>query len=110
MTDLFTEILQSFGIKDYDNLNSDEQDTLKGWVEKVEKSNITLEDVKNGIIAMRQVLEMEVVNVENTGRKDLMLKGRLKNMILIETILIRPERARAALDNYIAGAKVQTAK
>ena len=105
--DLFTEILEKFGIKDYDQLNSVEQETLRGWVDKVEKSQITLEDVKVGIAAIRQVLEQEVVNIENTGKKDLFIKGRLKNMVLIETILTRPERARAALDSYISKTKVQ---
>lgn len=103
--DLFTEILQSFGIKDYDSLTSAEQETLRGWVDKVEKSVITLEDVKQGVSVMRQSIESELVNYENNGRKDLFIKARLKNLILIETILTRPERARAALDSYLARGK-----
>ncbi len=106
--DLFTQILESFGIKDYDKLSEDEQSTLRGWVDKVEKSAITLEDVKRGVSVMREVIEAELVKEETTGRKDIYLKARLKNLILIETILTRPERARAALEGYIQQAKVQT--
>lgn len=107
---LFDEILESFGISNYDNLNSAEQETLRSWVEKVEKSVITLDDVKRGVQVMREVIEAEIVNLENDQKKDLFLKARLKNLILLETILTRPERARAALDGYIQQGKVQVAK
>ena len=105
--DLFTQILESFGIKDYDHLTTDEQTTLRGWVEKVEKSVITLEDIKRGVIVMREVVEAELVKEETKGRKDIYLKARLKNLILLETILNRPERAKAALEGYIQQAKTQ---
>ena len=105
--DIFTKILENFGIKDFDQLNSLEQDTLKSWVDKVEQATITLEDIKNGITVMRQAIETELVNYKNDFQKDLYLKARLKNMILIETILIRPERARAALNSYITRAKIK---
>lgn len=105
--DLFNQILESFGIKDYDQLSSDEQTTLRSWVDKVEKSVITLEDVKRGISVMREVVESELVKEEVVGRKDIYLKARLKNLILIETILNRPDRARSALDGYIQQSKVQ---
>lgn len=105
--DLFAKILENFNIKDYDQLSSDEQSTIRSWVDNVEKSQITLEDVKLGITSMRQLVEAELVNCETTGRKDLYLKARLKNLILIETVLTRPERARAALDSYVARGKSQ---
>lgn len=105
--DLFTQILESFGIKDYDNLTPDEQTTLKGWVDKVEKATITLEDIKRGVMVMREVVENELVREETQGRKDIYLKARLKNLILLETILNRPEKARAALDSYIQSAKTK---
>lgn len=105
--DLFSQILESFGIKDFDQLNPPEQETLRGWVEKVEKSTITLEDVKRGIAVMREVVEAELVKEDTRGRKDIYLKARLKNLILFETILNRPERARAALEGYIQQAKIK---
>ena len=104
--DLFSQILESFGIKDYDKLTSAEQDTLKSWVSKVEKASITLEDVKKGMITMREMVEAELVKHETQGRKDIYLKARLKNLILLETILNRPDRAKAALEGYIQQAKV----
>ena len=105
--DLFSQILESFGIKDYDKLNSAEQETLRNWVAKVEKATITLEDVKKGIVVMREMVEAELVKHETQGRKDIYLKARLKNLILLESILNRPDRARAALEGYIQQAKVQ---
>ena len=105
--DLFTEILAKFGIKDYDQLNEAEQATLREMVDKVEKAKITLEDVKKAIASMREAIEADLVKVETTGRKDLFLKARLRNVILLETILTRPDRARASLETYIEGAKIQ---
>ena len=105
--DLFTQILESFGIKDYEELTQDEQVTLRGWVEKVEKAVITLEDVKRGLLVMREVVEAELVKEDTLSRKDIYLKARLKNLILIETILNRPEKARAALEGYISQAKIK---
>lgn len=105
--DLYTQILESFGITDFDKLTSDEQKTLHTWVNKVEKATITLEDVKRGLMVMREVVEAELVKEETKGRKDIYLKARLKNIILLETILNRPERARSALEGYIQQAKMQ---
>ena len=105
--DLYSQILESFGIRDYEELSSDEQTTLRGWVEKVEKAVITLEDVKRGLLVMREIVEAELVKEETRGRKDIYLKARLKNLILIETILNRPERARAALEGYISQARIK---
>ena len=104
---MFTQILESIGVKDFEDLTSQEQETLRAWVDKVEKAQITLDDVKKGVGLMREVVEAELVKVETTGRKDLFLKARLKNLILIETILTRPDKARAAFDGYIQGVKVQ---
>jgi hypothetical protein len=104
--DMFSQILDSFGIKDYDQLNSMEQETLRSWVDKVEKSQITLEDMKRGIVIIRESLEAELVQNDNR-KKDIYLKARLKNAILFESILTRPERARAALDSYIARGKTK---
>lgn len=110
MPNLFDEILESFGISDYDSLNSLEQAELRRWVENAEKSTITLEDVKRGTMVIREALEAELVNLPEGDPKNTLIKARLKNMIVLETILNRPDKARAALDGYIQQAKVQVSK
>ena len=102
--EIFEQLLQNLGIKDYDQLTPDEQTTYRSWLEKVEKSKITLEDVKKGVSAMREVVEMELVK-ETHRSKDIFLKARLKNYILIESLLSRPDRAREALESYVASTK-----
>ena len=102
--DIFEQILENLGIKDYDQLTPDEQSTYRSWLEKVEKSKITLDDVKRGVSAMREVVEMELVKEERSP-KDRFLKARLKNLILIESILSRPDRARVALESYVSSTK-----
>lgn len=105
--DIFSQILESFGIRDYDNLNEDEQVTLRSWVEKIEKAVITLDDVKQGVTAMKEAVEFELSNWKNPYDQDVFLKARLKNLILLDTILNRPEKARAALEGYMKQAKNQ---
>ena len=102
--EIFEQLLQNLGIKDYDQLTPDEQSTYRSWLEKVEKAKITLDDIKRGVSAMREVVEMELVKEERSP-KDRYLKARLKNLILIESILSRPDRARAALESYVASTK-----
>jgi hypothetical protein len=103
---MFEQILEAFGIKDYDDLTSVEKETLNKWVEQVEKTAITIEDVKRGVIAMREGVESELANYPKRDRKDLYLKARLRNLVVIEAILLRPDKAKAALDAYINRVKV----
>jgi hypothetical protein len=105
--DIFESLLQNLGIKDYDQLTPDEQTTYRSWLEKVEKAKITLEDVKKGVSSIREALEMELVNEKQCSPKDLFLKARLKNIIIIESILSRPDRAKAALEGYVSQTKAR---
>lgn len=105
---MFEQILEAFGIKDYDELNSSEKETLREWVDKIEKSAITLDDVKSGVVKMREGVEAELSRHEYNDRQDIFLKARLRNLIVMETILTRPEKARAALDGYLAKARNTT--
>ncbi len=107
MADVFTEILESFGITDPESITADEQAELFKWVEKVEKSVITLEDIKLGTKVMRESLEAEIINFDNKPDRDMFLKARLKNLLLLETILNRPDRARAALEQYMSQGKMR---
>ena len=102
---MWDDILESFGIKNYDELNPVERETFHKMLETVERAQISLEDVKIHIRTIRQAVENELATHNLSKEQDLYLKARLKNYILLEALLDSPERARKALDQYIKSKK-----
>lgn len=98
--DRIQEILESAGIKDFDELRDFEKDTYFKMLEVAESGKITLDYVIKAVKAMREKLEFTLATEDLSRRKDLFLKARLKNYILLESIFDKPERAREMLDQY----------
>ena len=103
------EILHLFGIKDYDELTGPERDTYHKWLNTIATSAITPDDMRRHIQSMRLAVETELIDTDEfiyflwfkrINRKHVLLKARLKNYLLLETFLNRPERAKEMLDFY----------
>jgi len=92
--------LESLGIKDFDDLRSDEKESYFKLLDLVEKSKITLDDIKKHIHAMRMGVEFSLATEKLNKSEDLYLKARLKNYILLESLFERPERAKEMLIQY----------
>ncbi len=126
------EILKRIGFK-YDELTGDERATLFSWVDSVNRSTLTLEDVKENIRRMRDAVEQELTQKRNSPEKwvtlltffipilgiiqkwyqdqrEVELKARLRCYTLIEALLTSPERAREQLERAIAGIAGKGAK
>ena len=107
---MYDEILEKIGLK-YEDLNSSEKETLNQWVQSMQKSSLTLEKVKESIQSMRYAVEQELINEPETrffffiNRKQILLKARLRNYMLIEALLTSPERAKQALEQMLQGLK-----
>lgn len=111
------ELLKAVGISDYDELNAVEQETYRQMLDQVQNSQITLEDYKKYIKAMRQSLEVSVIEeaeyihspilpfLKRKNPKAEQLKGRLKNYLLLEAFFDRPEKAQEMLEMYKKRAK-----
>ena len=92
--------LHSLGIKDFDALMPDEKTEYLKWLNLAEKSQVTLEDIKKHIKAMREAVEYALATHKLGKDKDKFLKARLKNYLLMENLFDRPQRAKDMLEQY----------
>lgn len=106
---MLEELEEKYGF-DVDTLNSTEKDLFFKMLEDVQKSQISIEKLREYYVAMRDSIERELVNeptfirlflfkVENP--KLIKLQARLHNYMLLESFLISPERAKQQLENAL---------
>jgi len=115
------EILKPLGIK-YEDLDKEghlgERETLNSWLETLSKSQVTVETIRENIASMKAGVEKELteypegkliqfwfikIRIGRDREKELMLKARLRNYMLLEAFLSTPERAKQALERAMAG-------
>ena len=96
------QILKKFNLE-YEDLNAVEKETLHSWVEALGKNKLTLTDVKRFIASMKEAVEKDLCVADLDSKKDLLLKARLRNYMLLEAFLSTPERAKEALERTMSG-------
>jgi len=99
-----SELLAKYNLK-YEDLNISEKETLQRWMEELASKEITLDDVKNYIREMITGVEMELAECDLNQKKDIFLKGRLKNYLLLLSFLEGPEKAKQALEKQLKNLK-----
>ncbi len=99
---MFDKLLEKVGRK-YDDLTPDEKVTLSSWVEAINKGKVTPVKVREHISTMKSAVEEELAKPNNNSKKDIFLKARLKNYLLLEAFISSPEKAQNRLDEMIAG-------
>ena len=97
-----SDLLAKFNIK-YESLNHEEQTTLEGWLKKLSEKEIGVSDIKAYIKQMIRAVENDLVDCNI--KKNVFLKGRLKNYILLEAFLESPEKAREAIESQLKNIK-----
>lgn len=109
MTNLTEEIEKKFGVT-IDQLTPAEKETYFSMLEAVQKSQLTPEKLRDYITSMREAVAKELVNEPEfirifiwkfENRKQIFLKARLLNYILLESFLQSPSAARNQLENMI---------
>jgi hypothetical protein len=96
------DTLEKVGLK-YEELKPQEKETLNTWMEALQKSQLSVEKIKDYVSSMKDAVEMELTKA-NVGKKDdLFLKARLRNYMLIESFLSTPEKAKEQIENAIQG-------
>src|ERR1035437_2870331 len=100
MDDPVQEVLEAAGIKDFDELTTVDRETYFKLLEIAESSKVTLEDLKINIPKMRESVEYVLAVEDLPSKTDIFLKARLKNYILLEGFLSKPERAKEILAQY----------
>jgi hypothetical protein len=100
---MLDEILKRYNLK-LEDLNAQERETLLTWAQKLQTKALTLEDVRDYVSRMAESIEREF-DYDTPKEKDLMLKARLKNYILLRDFLLSPERARKIIEEALKNIK-----
>lgn len=122
---MIDEILSKFNTT-FDDLSADEQETLNSWLTILQKAgSMTTSQVRDYISSMKMSVEKELTEMKETPKswlsllsllipligiirkwyqdqKEVALKARLRNYILLESFMISPEKAKEQLESYIA--------
>jgi hypothetical protein len=91
------EYLKNKGLK-YEDLSSEERDSLTEMVNAFQQSVLTVEKVRNYVTSMKEAVEEELTKMGHEVKQDIYLKARLRNLLLLEACLSTPEKAKKKLD------------
>lgn len=109
------KLLEKFNI-DRETLNHAELQTLDEWAAKLKSHELTLNDVKQYIRSMMDVIVRELAGEEYPKtftqklfrkRRETHLKARLFNYTLLHDFLTAPEKARSYVEKHISSLKPQ---
>ena len=90
------ELLASLGLK-FEELTEEERNFYLQALELQASSQLTLEKWKEYITAMKNSVAEELAVHDMPRDKELLMKGRLKNYILMEAFFQSPEKAKRLL-------------
>ena len=99
---MIDELLERVGLK-YEDLNQAEKETLHLWLNKLDNNKLRVEDIRKYVASMRDSVEQDLTTAKNKSKRDLLLKARLRNYMLLEAFLESPTKAREALERAISG-------
>ena len=108
---MIDEILTKFNLK-YEDLNSSEKETFHSMLDTISKVKLSPERLKDYIEAMKFSVETELANEPEYKQvfifrlrndKNVFLKARLRNYMLLDAFLVSPKKAEEALDRALAG-------
>jgi len=85
----------------YEDLTPQEKETLKNWYKTLAENKLTLEKVKEYIASMKNSVETELADYNLPKEKDLLLKARLKNYIMLYEFMTLPEKAKKYLEQSL---------
>lgn len=98
------DILEKFNLK-YEDLNELERDTYSSRLSNLQKSEISIDKLKDYIRSMRDSVEQELTKVSHNSKQDIFLKARLRNYMLLEAFLDTPNKLRNQLEQMVSSVK-----
>jgi hypothetical protein len=99
---MLDKLLEKYGLK-FEDLNVLERETVLTAMDTIQKGAITVDKIKNYIVSMREAVEQELAKSDLGSKQDIFLKARLRNYLLLETLMSSPERTKEQLENMLAG-------
>lgn len=106
-------LLEKLNVK-YEDLNPAEKETFHQWQKSLEASQITLENVKDYVRNLIDAVERELADIQeystaiswlSNRKKDIFLKARLKNYLMLHDFLSGPEKARKYIEQSLNNIK-----
>jgi hypothetical protein len=94
------KFLQSIGLS-YEDLTSDERDDYKKMYDTLNGQTMTVENIQEAIVKMREDVCNQLIDTTITDRNDQQLKARLKNYMLLEGFLRGPLEAKKAYERML---------
>lgn len=106
------ETLQRLGVDSYSDLTDDEKKVYDGWLEQLSK-DMTVDQVRNYLTQMINSITMELADEpefihskifpfwKRSNPKNVYLKARLKNYILLNAFMGSPQQAKEALESNL---------
>jgi hypothetical protein len=107
---MIDEILKRHGLT-WKQLNEAERQTLYGWSSALQQGQLSVEKIREGVAFMRDSVAKELVNEPEfsyilffriVNRRQILLKARLMNYMILESLLISPEKAKEKVEQAIA--------
>ncbi len=113
---IIDDILEKYKIK-YEDIEPEEQETLNAWLGALNKSQITVEKVREYIHEMKSSVEdllskepefHTILFLKIRNDNNILLKARLRNYLLLESFLSTPERARDRIEEMVGNLMPKT--
>lgn len=122
---LMDDILRKMDMK-FEDLTSAERDTLLEWTSVLDSNQLNVEAVRRYVHSLRETVQNELATLKEApsnwvgilalfipfyglikkwyaDQYRISLEARLRNLTLLESFLVGPQKAREALDRAIAG-------
>ena len=99
---MIDKLLERTGLK-YNDLRPDERETINTMVAALEKSAMTPEKLRDYIASMKRSVEEGLTKTDHNTKEDIFLKSSLRNYLLLEALLLTPEKVKEQLDQMMAG-------
>ena len=106
-------LLDKLNVK-YEDLNTEEKATLDQWQKSLESNQLTVEGIKDHVRTLTEAVERELSDVQeystaigwiSNRKKDIFLKARLKNYLMLYDFLSAPEKARKYIEQSLTNIK-----
>jgi hypothetical protein len=113
MLNPIAELLQKYKVREED-LNSDERATLERWAKSVSQTTLNVEAIKDFNESLITAIEKDLAELtESTTfwhvlfhrKRDIYLKARLKERLMMRNFLQGPEKARKWLEQSLQNLK-----
>jgi hypothetical protein len=99
---MLQQFLNKLGVKGYEDLNQEEKQVFQQYQEVLTKE-VTVADIKTLVKNQIDAILISMAEYSNDSRKEMYLKARLRDMMMIKALLEAPDKAKENLKQVIKG-------